>query len=83
MELENARVGTSVSVQLDYRKAYRKGAVGMIKKRYGTPDYRAFEVLFPDGQTELFWDHQLEETKESFPRSKKRRWVFWQRIVAR
>jgi hypothetical protein len=47
-----------------------------MKKRYGTPEYRVFEILFPDGQTELFWDHQLEEAKESLPRSK-RRWVFW------
>jgi hypothetical protein len=32
-----------------------------------------FEVLFADGQTELFWDHQLEEAKESAFRSKLRR----------
>jgi hypothetical protein len=52
--------------------------MGTINKRYGTPDYRAFEVMFPDGQRELFWDHQLEEAKEEFlPRSKKRWWVFW------
>ena len=76
MELEDARLGTSVKVQLDYRDPHRQGAIGTIKKRYGTPDYRAFEVLFPDGQTELFWDHQLEETKEYFP-SAKRWWVFW------
>ena len=51
--------------------------MGTIEKRYGNPDYRAFEVLFPDGQTELFWDHQLEKAKEFLPRSKKRRWAFW------
>jgi hypothetical protein len=51
--------------------------VGTIKKRYGTPDYRAFEVLFPDGQTELFWDHQLEEVKGDPPLRTKRMWVFW------
>ena len=73
MEWEEARVGTRVRVQLDYRKPHRRGAIGTIKKRYGTPDYRAFAVLFPDGQTELFWDHQLEEAKELSP---KRRWVF-------
>jgi hypothetical protein len=50
--------------------------MGTIRKRYGNPDYRAFEVSFADGQTELFWDHQLEEAKEILPRSK-RRWVFW------
>lgn len=76
MDLEDARVGTSVLVRLDYRKSHRQGATGTIKKRYGTSDYRAFEVAFPDGQTELFWDHQLVETKECFT-SAKRRWVFW------
>ena len=76
MELEAARVGTTVRVQLDYRKPHRPGAMGTIRKRYGNPDYRAFEVSFADGQTELFWDHQLEEAKEFLPRSK-RRWVFW------
>ena len=81
MELEDARIGTSVLVQLDYTKPDRRGSVGTIKKRYGTPDYRAFEVQFPDGKTELFWDHQLEETKESSP-DPKRRWAFWKRVVA-
>ena len=74
MEFEAARVGTRVQVQLDYRKPHRRGAVGTIKKRYGIPEYTAFEVLFADGQRELFWDHQLEEAKETSP---KRRWVFW------
>ena len=76
MDLEDARVGTSVLVRLDYREPHRQGAIGTIKKRYGTPDYRAFEVSFPDGQTELFWEHQLEEAKDPFLRAK-RRWVFW------
>ncbi len=70
MELESAQVGTRVRVQVDYRDQQRRGAVGTIQKRYGVAEYRAFEVLFADGQTELFWDHQLEEAKESFFRSK-------------
>jgi hypothetical protein len=76
MELEGARVGMRVRVHLDYRKAHRQGAFGTIKKHYGIPDYTAFEVLFPDGKSELFWEHQLEEVRETAPRSK-RRWVFW------
>jgi hypothetical protein len=76
MDLEDARLGASVLVRLDYRKPPRQGAIGTIKKRYGTTDYRAFEVLLSDGNTELFWDHQLEETKESLPRTK-RWWAFW------
>jgi hypothetical protein len=76
MELESAQVGTRVRVQLDYRTPQRRGSVGTIQKRYGVAEYMAFEVLFADGQTELFWDHQLEEAKESAFRSKLRR-VFW------
>ena len=77
MALESAQVGTRVRVQVDYRDPQRRGAVGTIQKRYGVAEYLAFEVLFADGQTELFWDHQLEEAKESALRSKLRR-VFWQ-----
>ena len=76
MELEDARVGTSVQVVLDYRKPYRRGSVGTIKKRYGVAEYTAFEVLFADGRSELFWEHQLEKVKEPSTRSK-RPWVFW------
>jgi len=75
-ELEEARIGTRVRVQVDYRDPQRRGAVGTIKKRYGVAEYMAFEVLFADGQSELFWDHQLEEAEEPSARSK-RRWVFW------
>jgi hypothetical protein len=76
MDLEDVRLGTRVLVHLDYRKPHRQGAVGTIRKRYGTRHYTAFEVLFPDGKTELFWDHQLEEAKEPSSRPK-RWWVFW------
>jgi hypothetical protein len=76
VELEDARLGTSVQVLLDYRKPQRQGALGTIKKHYGVPEYTAFEVLFPDGKSELFWEHQLEEAKELFSRPK-RWWVFW------
>ena len=76
MELWDKHIGTRVRVQLDYRKPHRQGAVGTIKKRYGIPDYTAFEVMFPDGQTELFWDHQLKEVMELSSRPK-RWWVFW------
>jgi len=72
VELEDARVGTSVQVLSDYRKPDRQGWVGTIKKRYGTRHYTAFEVLFLDGQSELFWDHQLEESEK--PRSRAPWW---------
>ena len=58
---------------MDYRDPQRRGAVGTIQKRYGVAEYLAYEVLFADGQTELFWDRQLEKAKESALRSKLRR----------
>ena len=76
MDLEGARVGTTVQVQLDYGEPSLQGARGTIQKRYGVPEYTAFEVLFPDGRTKLFWEHQLEEVREPF-HGPKRRWVFW------
>ena len=76
MEWEAARVGMRVQVQLDYGEPSVQGAVGTIKKRYAVPEYTAFEVLFPDGRTKLFWDHQLEEAREQSHRSK-RWWFFW------
>ena len=74
MELEAVRAGTRVRVQVDYRKPHRRGAVGTINKRYGAGEYTAFEVLFPDGNSQLFWDHQLEEARERS--SRKMRWWF-------
>ena len=76
MELEAARVGMRVQVQLDYGKPSLHGAFGTIQKRYEVPEYTAFEVLFADGRTKLFWEHQLEEAKDLSSRPK-RWWVFW------
>src|SRR5829696_8346237 len=75
-ELEGAQLGTRVRVQLDYKEPQRQGAVGTIQKRYEVPEYTAFEVLFSDGQMELFWEHQLEEAREPSSRTK-RWWAFW------
>jgi len=61
---------------LDYREPQRQGALGTIKKRYGVPEYTAFEVLFPDGKSELFWGHQLKEAREP-SYCPKRWWAFW------
>ena len=78
VHLADARAGTSVRVRSDYRKPHRRGAVGTVRKRYGNPDYTVFEVSFPDGKTELFWDHQLEVAKEGPIRRRrsKLRWIF-------
>ena len=58
------------------QKTDRQGWVGTIKKRYGTRHYTAFEVLFSDGQSELFWDHQLEESQKPRSRAPWWRWLF-------
>jgi hypothetical protein len=76
VELEAAQVGTRVRVRLDYGEPHLQGSVGTIQKRYGVPDYTAFDILLPDGRTKLFWEHQLEEVTEPSHRPK-RRWVFW------
>jgi len=81
VHLADARPGTSVEVRSDYRKPRRRGAVGTIKKRYGTREYTVVAVSFPDGQTELFWDHQLEVAKEGSIRRTERRWPFWREVV--
>ena len=74
-EYVGPRAGTTVRVREDYRKPHRLGAIGTIKKRYGGSEYTAYEVSFPDGQTELFWEHQLERAKGlSFKPEKRRRW---------
>jgi hypothetical protein len=77
MQAEHVRVGIQVRVLLDYRDthreaAHRQGQLGTVKKRYGTPEYAAFDILLPDGQSELFWEHQLEEVTE--PSSRPKRW---------
>ena len=79
MKLEDAPIGTRVLVRVDYTKeAHRQGTVGRINKCYQVPYYEAFEVVFPDGQTELFWEHQLERTEGWSFKPKKRRgwWLF-------
>jgi hypothetical protein len=76
VELEAAQVGTGVRVHLDYGEPHLQGSVGTVQKRYGVPEYTAFDILLPDGRTKLFWEHQLEEVREAAPRSK-RRWIFW------
>jgi hypothetical protein len=76
--LEEAQVGTRVRVQVDYTDPQRRGAVGTIKERYGVAEYMAYEVLFPDGQTELYWDHQLKEAKEESAFRTNLRRLFWE-----
>jgi AraC-like DNA-binding protein len=49
MELEYARVGTPLRVDLDYRKAHLQGLVGAIKKRYGDLTTQRLRFCSPRG----------------------------------
>ena len=61
MTLKNPYIGMRVQVQKVYSKPHLEGVVGTIRQRYGGEDPSAFEVLLSDGQTELFWYHELKE----------------------
>lgn len=64
MESREARTGMRVRVSSDYRKPELRGAAGRIVGSYGDPSYLAVDVRLDDGRSELFWHHELEETKE-------------------
>ena len=54
-------IGTRVRVQPDHPDQHLRGRIGTIKQRYRDISYAAaFEVWFPDGQTQLFMDYELE-----------------------
>jgi hypothetical protein len=55
------RIGTRVRVRKFHRKTHLRGLIGTIERRYGGDVYVAFEVLFSNGHSELFWHNELEE----------------------
>ena len=59
-----AQIGKRVRVRKNHRGTPLRGVVGTIEKRWGDPSYAAFDVLFDDGRSELFWHHELEEIAE-------------------
>ena len=58
MKSSETHVGTSVRV-LDGERRNGKGSFGIIERTYGHPDYRAVEVRFGDGDSGLYWHHEL------------------------
>jgi hypothetical protein len=58
---EEARIGKRVRVRADHRSTTLRGLVDTIEKRWGDPNYAAFDVLLDDGTQQLFWYHELEE----------------------
>jgi hypothetical protein len=61
MRSEEAQIGKRVKVRKDHRTANWQGREGTIAKRWGNPCYIALDVLFDDGDWQLFWYHELEE----------------------
>jgi hypothetical protein len=61
MRSEEAQIGKRVRVRKDHRTANWQGREGTIAKRWGNPCYIALDVLFDDGNWQLFWYHELEE----------------------
>jgi hypothetical protein len=54
-----------VRVREAYRKSELAGMRGIIKQRWGSPNYVALDVRLEDGRSELFWVHQLEKAEET------------------
>src|SRR5215212_7330123 len=64
MRSEEAQVGKRVRIRKDHLTADLRGQEGTIAKRWGNPCYTALDVLFDDGNWQLFWFHELEEVDE-------------------
>jgi len=65
VELKQPRqIGMRVRVKRIHNMPEVKGQVGTIKERYGGVHFPAFKVSFEDGQSRLFWPHELEEAEE-------------------
>jgi hypothetical protein len=64
MRSEEAQLGKRVRVREDHCQANLRGREGTIAKRWGNPCYVALDVLFDDGDWQLFWHHELEEVDE-------------------
>ena len=64
MSSEDLHIGIQVQAREGYREPYPRGRDDTIIRRYGCPGYVAFEVRFAGGDSEMIWDHELEESEE-------------------
>ncbi|MDQ3183225.1 MAG: hypothetical protein M3Q62_06725 [Actinomycetota bacterium] len=64
MKSEEAQIGKRVRVREAHGKMNLRGQEGTIAKRWGNFSYTALDVLFDDGNWQLFWYHELEEVDE-------------------
>ena len=60
MRPEEAQIGKRVRVRKDHRKAEMQGREGIIANRWGNPTYPALDVLYDEGDLQLFWYYELE-----------------------
>ena len=60
MESLEASIGTTVRVREGHRKPELERMRGVIEHRWGSPSYTALDVRLENGQSELFWLHQLD-----------------------
>jgi hypothetical protein len=65
MNCPDVWVGSQVRVNEKDQNPHLRGQVGTVTHRYGDIGYAAFEVLFGDGRSELFWSQELEEARRS------------------
>lgn len=72
MRSEEARIGIRVRVRADHRRSEFRDRPGTIEQQYGSPHYAALEVRFENGDSQLFWHHELDEL-EGEPAQ--RRWL--------
>jgi hypothetical protein len=62
MKSQIVEVGTLVRVNQNDRNPNLRGQVGTVTHRYGSVSYAAFDVLFSNGCSELFWHYEVEKT---------------------
>jgi hypothetical protein len=59
LDSKEKRIGARVRVDERCRRPHLHGMVGRIGHRYGVAGCATLEVWFPEGQTELFSEHDL------------------------
>ena len=62
MKSEEACVGKRVRVRKDHSMANLRGRRGTIVQRWGNSSHAALDVLLDEGNSLLFWFHELEES---------------------
>lgn len=63
VEPYEALVGITVRVKKAHWNPGFAGMRGTIERRFGDPEYPAFDVRLEDGGLELFWFHQLDRAE--------------------